>query len=93
MVKEIISLEGEKVFSEFYRRNFSLPHDVAKTPAKEIVNDLFKSLILDELDKLEPEVTNEVNDLNEQQKRAAVQYYINTIRFFIGRGNCFLNKR
>ena len=80
MVKEIISLEGEKVIYEFYKRNYSLLHDDAKTRARKAQNNVLKALIFDKLDKLEPEVINQINDQNEQKKSAAVQYYIKFIR-------------
>ena len=75
-------MEGEKVMYEYYRRNFSKPHDVAKTEAKTEQIFVLKNFILDELDKLEPEVTNQVNDQNERKKLAAVQNYKSVIRFY-----------
>ena len=83
VVKEIKSLDDEKVMYEYQIRKYSILHDVAQTEAKKGRNFILKKLVLDKLeDELEPEVNYKVNDQNEQKRLAAVQNYKNAIRFF-----------
>ena len=80
VVKKIYNLEGKKAMYDFIKRNNSFfNEDFAKTTAIKAHNYVLESLILNKLEKFDPEVVNQVNDQYEKFKLDLVEEYKNGI--------------